>query len=140
MAQDYGINLPRNLQIEMREEVQRITDEGGKELPSARIYEVFQELYVIQPQGRFKYLDHTTVPAASGGKLRDLEAMITDRGNEVTIQGEGTKFLFWIIQSMPSNPARMRRRFAIWRLRPKVERFSVWALIQTLSLLLWKHS
>ncbi len=90
MAQDYGINLPRNLQIEMREEVQRITDEEGRELPSARINEVFQELYVQQPSGRFKYLDHTTVPAAGGGKLRDLEAKITDGGNEISIQGEGT--------------------------------------------------
>ncbi|MEM9331159.1 MAG: 2-isopropylmalate synthase [Pseudomonadota bacterium] len=91
MAQDYGINLPRNLQIEMREEVQRITDKEGKELPSARIHDVFQELYVKQPQGRIKYLDHHTVPATlQGTRMRNLEATILDNGEEVKINGEGT--------------------------------------------------
>ncbi|MEM9276993.1 MAG: 2-isopropylmalate synthase [Pseudomonadota bacterium] len=91
MAQDYGINLPRNLQIEMREEVQRITDMEGKELPSNRIHEVFQELYVTQPDGRLKYVDHYSVPStAHGSKMRKLEATITDGGETVRIEGEGT--------------------------------------------------
>ena len=38
MQQDYGLNLSRNLQVEYREEIQRITDEEGKELPSHRDY------------------------------------------------------------------------------------------------------
>jgi 2-isopropylmalate synthase len=93
MAQDYGINLPRNLQIEMRELVQRITDDEGKELPSSRIHDVFQEVYVIQAEGRLKYLDHTTVPVvgrAAGSKMREIEAIITDAGKEISIKGEGT--------------------------------------------------
>jgi len=91
MAQDYGIHLPRNLQIEMREQVQRITDQEGRELPSARIHEVFQELYVTQPRGRLKYKDHHTVPIGGpGSKMRSLEAVLTDQGKEITIEGEGT--------------------------------------------------
>ncbi|MEM7215256.1 MAG: 2-isopropylmalate synthase [Pseudomonadota bacterium] len=91
MAQDYGINLPRNLQIEMREEVQRITDEEGKELPSQRIHDVFRQLYVKQPDGRLRYVDHHTIPStALGVKMRNLDATITDNGKEVSIQGEGT--------------------------------------------------
>ncbi|MFN6983333.1 MAG: 2-isopropylmalate synthase, partial [Rhizobium oryzihabitans] len=46
LQQDYGINLPRNLQVEFREEIQRITDEEGVELPAKRIYERFIERYV----------------------------------------------------------------------------------------------
>ncbi len=91
MAQDYGINLPRNMQVEMRELVQRITDEEGKELPSARIHEVFLDEYVTQKNGRFKYLDHTTVPAGEHGSgLRNIEAKVTDNGQEIVIHGEGT--------------------------------------------------
>ncbi|MEL7428864.1 MAG: 2-isopropylmalate synthase [Pseudomonadota bacterium] len=93
MAQDYGINLPRNLQIEMRNVIQQITDDEGKELPSQRIHEVFQEVYVAQPDGRLKYLDHTTVPVAGrapGSKMREIEAIITDGGKEIAITGEGT--------------------------------------------------
>jgi len=91
MAQDYGIQLPRNLQIEMRQLVQRITDEEGIELPSARIHEVFQETYVNQPQGRLKYIDHHTVPVGEHGSgMRSLEAKIMDVGAEIAITGEGT--------------------------------------------------
>ncbi|MAY28751.1 MAG: 2-isopropylmalate synthase, partial [Aurantimonas sp.] len=33
---DYGLNLPRNLQVEFREDIQHITDEEGRELPVKR--------------------------------------------------------------------------------------------------------
>jgi len=91
LAQDYGINLPRNLQIEMRELVQRITDEEGVELPSARIHEVFQEAYVKQPDARMKFVDHsTTLAGEAGSGIRNLEAIILDGGKEITIHGQGT--------------------------------------------------
>lgn len=91
MAADYGIQLPRKLQVEMRDLVQRITDEEGKELPSKRIYEVFVEHYVDQPDARLHYVDHHTVLADGGDvRLRNLEAQMTDGGKEVTITGKGT--------------------------------------------------
>jgi 2-isopropylmalate synthase len=91
LAQDYGIQLPRNLQIEMRNEVQRITDEEGVELPSARIHDVFQEVYVKQPGGRLKFIDHsTTLAGETGSGIRNLEAVIMDGKTETTIKGHGT--------------------------------------------------
>ena len=90
MEADYGLNLPRNLQIELREEVQRITDEEGRELPSSRIHERFMELYVTQPDGRLKFVDHHTYAQKGGGGHRMLEAKILDGGEEVSIEGTGT--------------------------------------------------
>lgn len=91
MAQDYGIQLPRNLQIEMRDHVQRITDDEGVELPSARIHEVFQDIYVKQTDGRLKYIDHhTTLAGDAVSKVRNLEASIKDAGKDTTITGVGT--------------------------------------------------
>lgn len=91
LAQDYGIQLPRNLQIEMRNEVQRITDEEGVELPSARIHDVFQAVYVKQADGRMKFVDHsTTLAGETGSGIRNLEAIIKDKGQEITIKGQGT--------------------------------------------------
>lgn len=91
LAQDYGIQLPRNLQIEMRNEVQRITDEEGVELPSARIHDVFQEVYVNQPDARLKFMDHsTTLAGETGSGIRNIEAIIKDGGKEITINGQGT--------------------------------------------------
>ncbi len=91
LAQDYGIQLPRNLQIEMLNEVQRITDEEGVELPSARIHDVFQEVYVKQPGGRLKFIDHsTTLAGETGSGIRNLEAVIVDGKTKTTIKGQGT--------------------------------------------------
>ena len=90
MAEDYGLNLPRNLQVEFRDVIQRITDEEGKELPSKRIYDEFLREYVEQPEGRIKFVDHQTVSDSSVKGRRNLTAEITDGGKPVTIEGKGT--------------------------------------------------
>ena len=91
LAEDYGLNLPRNLQVEFREDIQRITDEEGKELPSKRIYERFIDRYVEQPGGRLKFVDHHTYPAGGDHKgIRVVAAEITDNGETKRIEGRGT--------------------------------------------------
>ena len=87
---DYGLNLPRNLQIEFREEIQRITDIEGKELPVRRIYEQFLETYVDQPDAPLSFIEHMT--RSDGGSRTDrlVEAVIRDGTEEVRIEGRGT--------------------------------------------------
>lgn len=84
---DYGLNLPRSLQIEFSNLIQQITDSEGHELPAKRIYDEFVATYVDQPKARFKFVDHQTF---SDGAIRRLEATIIDNGTEVTIEGRGT--------------------------------------------------
>ncbi len=90
MEADYGLNLPRNLQIEMREDIQQIADKEGTELPSKRIYERFLEVYVDQPDGRLKFLDHHSFADSSSPGQRRLEAQMRDNGAQITIEGRGT--------------------------------------------------
>lgn len=87
---DYGLNLPRGMQVEFREDIQQITDEEGKEMPSKRIYERFIELYVDQPDARLKFVDHHTYPDTEHKGMRILSAEITDRGETKRIEGRGT--------------------------------------------------
>ncbi|WP_197435256.1 2-isopropylmalate synthase [Nitratireductor arenosus] len=87
---DYGINLPRNLQVEFSRHVQQITDAEGKELPSKRIHDSFMETYVDQPGARVKYVDHHTYPDSGTKGRRVVEAVILDKGEEVSIRGTGT--------------------------------------------------
>ncbi len=87
---DYGLHLPRNLQIEFSRDIQAITDAEGKEVSAKRIYDRFREVYIDQPEGRLKFLDHHTYPDTERKGLRVVEAMILDGGVEMKIRGSGT--------------------------------------------------
>ena len=90
LQEDYGINLPRALQVEFREDIQRITDEGGKELPSKAIHARFLERYVDQPGARLKFVEHHTYPAGTDHRgVRVVAAEIEDRGEVKRIEGKG---------------------------------------------------
>ena len=90
MQADYGLNLPRNLQVEFSRLIQAITDREGRELPSRRIYDEFLRIYVDQPGARLKFIDHQTVPDAAAKGRRIVEAVIADGDREITISGSGT--------------------------------------------------
>ncbi len=87
---DYGLNLPRSLQVEFSQDIQQITDAEGKEVPARRIYERFLEVYVDQPDARLKFVDHHSTPDPLNRGRRIVEAVITDNGKELTISGSGT--------------------------------------------------
>ncbi len=87
---DYGLNLPRGLQVEFSQDIQQISDAEGKEVPAKRIHERFLEVYVDQPGARLKFVDHQTFPATERKGQRVVEAVIVDGGKEITITGTGT--------------------------------------------------
>lgn len=90
LKEDYGLDLPRALQVEFRSDIQSITDEGGKELPSKAIHERFMELYVEQPGARLKFVDHHTHTDPANKAIRIVSAEITDNGETKRIEGRGT--------------------------------------------------
>ncbi len=85
---DYGVTLPRRLQIEFSHVVQRVTDATGKELSAGNIWDVFNSEYIkaIDP---VEFLSHTTVPDAHASEIRHLTATIRHKGAEATIKGSG---------------------------------------------------
>ena len=90
LQEDYGLILPRALQVEFRGKIQKITDEEGVELPASRIYERFMDLYVNQKDGRLKFIDHATFTDPYSPELRVIKAKISDNGKEIEIEGKGT--------------------------------------------------
>jgi 2-isopropylmalate synthase len=86
---DYGLNLPRGLQVEFSQAIQAITDGEGKELPSTRIHDEFLKQYVDQPGARLKFVEHRSFPTQIRGQ-RIVEATVVDGGREMTISGTGT--------------------------------------------------
>ncbi|QKV20464.1 2-isopropylmalate synthase [Oricola thermophila] len=87
---DYGLHLPRNLQVEFRDVIQRITDREGKELSSERIHQEFLATYVDIPNRRLRFVNHTTAAEGEEGGMRKVEATIVDGNEKVTIHGRGT--------------------------------------------------
>ncbi|MEW9804546.1 2-isopropylmalate synthase [Mesorhizobium sp. ZMM04-5] len=86
---DYGLNLPRSLQVEFSQDIQQITDAEGREVSPKRIHERFLERYVDQPGARLKFVDHQTFPDTVMKGRRVVEATIVDNGREMTITGTG---------------------------------------------------
>jgi len=89
METDFGFEMPRRLQIEFSGVVQHQADDTGKELTSAEIWRIFENEYLTQPNGRFRFIDHRSVPDTHASEVRELTANITDNGKEVLLKGKG---------------------------------------------------
>ncbi|MBI1775884.1 MAG: 2-isopropylmalate synthase [Proteobacteria bacterium] len=84
---DYGIDLPRRLQIEFAHLIQRLADSTEKEIASAAIWTEFEREY-LKP-GRTVYLGHETWPSPERpGQVR-IEARIRLAGAERKVAGSG---------------------------------------------------
>jgi 2-isopropylmalate synthase len=83
---DRGLDLPRGLQVEFSQVVQRITDSTGKEITSEAIWKSFQDEY-LTPRS-IEFVDHKTWPGTGGE--RSIEAHVRIDGQERVIRGEGT--------------------------------------------------
>ncbi len=87
LEQDYGLQLPRRLQIEFSKVVQAITDREGKELTSAEIWAAFKTEY-LEVEGPYEFLGHTSMPERDSG--RSLDATVRVEGRRRQIEGHGT--------------------------------------------------
>ncbi|MEM7025199.1 MAG: alpha-isopropylmalate synthase regulatory domain-containing protein, partial [Pseudomonadota bacterium] len=89
MEKDYGLIMPKRLQIEFSQAVQAIADRKGEELESHQIWACFTSEYLEDGQP-FGYVSHRTEPHDNDADIRLLEAVITHDGEERTITGSGT--------------------------------------------------
>lgn len=85
---DYGVSMPRGLQVEFSAAVQEITDDTGRELSSADIWSAFKEEY-LECRAPFAFVDYRTVPDTHASEVRKLTATIQDSEGERTIHGKG---------------------------------------------------
>lgn len=87
---DYGLELPRRLQIEFSQVIQRIADGTGKEISPQLIWDTFRSEYLEQPTGRFGFGSHRTLPDPHQSERRSLTASLTDGGRNIELEGHGT--------------------------------------------------
>ncbi len=88
MESDYGLELPRRLQMEFSGVIQSIADKTGKELSSDMIWQSFKDEY-LDNATPFEFVDHTTVPDAHASEVRVMTANIRENGTDRAIEGRG---------------------------------------------------
>ncbi len=109
MKSEHNLDLPRRLQIEFSQVVQKITDSQGGEVTAGQLWDIFQDEYLPNPQkpwGRFS-LNSVTQDSAVDGDTT-LNAMIKDLGNEVSLRGVGNGPIAAFVEALASHGVRVR--------------------------------
>ena len=90
LEKDYGVVLPRKLQIEFSQIVQQAMDASGKEMSAQAIWEIFTTEY-SQPNVPLSYISHqSSESAAESAEGRMAIAVQLAQDNcKITLHGEG---------------------------------------------------
>jgi 2-isopropylmalate synthase len=89
MEHDFGLILPRNLQVEFSKIVQKITDETEKELSSQQILSTFEQEYLKQPQAIALAERRVDVHASGDERAVSVSLSVDDVVRRVTGIGNG---------------------------------------------------
>jgi 2-isopropylmalate synthase len=85
---DHQVRLPRGAEIEFSGIVQREADRTGKEITSARIWELAEAHYIRQT-GRFELLDFDVSKATTDGSAERVVATVRHEGKEISVTATG---------------------------------------------------
>ncbi len=88
METDFGVRMPRNLQIEFSNVIQRQADESGKEMLPQDIWEAFSTEY-LENNTPFAFIDHRTQPDSHASELRVIQATVIHNGEQKTLDAKG---------------------------------------------------
>ena len=89
LESEYGLELPRRLQIEFSQVVQGVMDATGKELTAQDLFQLFDREYGVHsiPAPRHQVLEQAQ---GATGALVSLAAEVVLDGRSLSIRGEGT--------------------------------------------------
>ena len=89
LESEYGLELPRRLQIEFSQVVQAVMDATGKELTAQDLFQLFEREYSVRntPAPTHQVLEEAR---GVGGPVVKLAADVVVGSRSLSIQGEGT--------------------------------------------------
>ncbi|MDC3019130.1 2-isopropylmalate synthase [Gammaproteobacteria bacterium] len=86
LEQDYGVTLPRRMQIDFSQVIQKQADETGKELDSKEIWESFENYYLKNNAKKISYNSHEI----QSSKEKDvIKLSLIEENKEIQIEGTG---------------------------------------------------
>jgi len=88
LEQEYGLALPRRLQIEFARAVQQVADATGREMSAADIHAVFEREYLARATP-WSYVGHKMSEDSSSDEKVQVELAVMHRQQAVTLAGGG---------------------------------------------------
>jgi 2-isopropylmalate synthase len=88
LERDFGLTMPRRLQIEFSQVVQAVTDATGKELSSEAIWSLFEREYLGE-NGTYVYGGHQLSPLREHQNVERLTLKLKCNGQGALLHGEG---------------------------------------------------
>lgn len=93
LEHEYGIRLPRRLQIEFSQVIQRVADSSGKEMQASEIFHIFSQEY-LTPFPHYAYqahqlLEHRAQPSDSAQLSLQLELLFHGQSQVIRATGRG---------------------------------------------------
>ena len=104
LEKDHGLSMPRRLQIEFSQVIQKIADRTGKEISPSDIWQTFQETYLNEGEN-FSFLQHHINSHANkdGIQMDELEILIKRGEEEISINGSGNGPIDAMIDALKQN-------------------------------------
>ena len=90
LEKDHGLSMPRRLQIEFSQVIQKITDETGKEISPSDIWDNFQKTYLTDT-GYYQFVEHHINSSSNkdGSQSDKIHVLLNCNSKEVSIEGSG---------------------------------------------------
>ena len=90
LEKDHGLSMPRRLQIEFSQVIQKITDETGKEISPSDIWGNFQKTYLTDT-GYYQFVEHHINSSSNkdGSQSDKIHVLLNCNSKEVSIEGSG---------------------------------------------------
>ncbi|HFD2079466.1 2-isopropylmalate synthase [Serratia marcescens] len=104
LEQNHGLALPRGLQIDFSQVVQRATDGSGKEMSGAQLWRLFRDTYGLVEQPRLQLLSYQT--ESHGVEAYSFNARVACEGEPLRLQGAGNGLLSSAVDAL-------RQRFGL---------------------------
>ncbi len=90
LEKDHGLSMPRRLQIEFSQVIQKLSDESGKEISPSDIWNNFQDTYLTK-SGNYEFLEHNINSKANndGTQSDQIELSLLSNSKKISIKGSG---------------------------------------------------
>ena len=101
LEKDHGLSMPRRLQIEFSQVIQKLADESGKEISPSDIWNNFQNTYLAK-SGNYEFLEHNINSKANndGTQSDQIEMSLLSNTKKISIKGSGNGPLDAVIDAI----------------------------------------